>query len=494
MTDAAEAEFERALGLHQAGDPARALAGYDRALTLNPNHAVAWLNRGAALRSLGRLEDAVASYNRAVAIRPDYAQAYSNRGNVLLDLQRMDDAVESFDRAIALKPDLAEAWSNRANALNSLRQFEEAVDSAGRALALNPVFATAHYYRGNAFYGLGQTADALSSYDAAIAMAPGHADAHWNKALCLLLTGDFARGWELYEWRLRGEQGRRKRLQFPQIPGLGRAAVQDKSVLLQNEQGIGDQIMFASMIPDLAADAASVTSVCDPRMLPLLRNSIPNVDFVASSGAHRLDAAEFDTVFALGSLGRLYRGEANTFPRTPYLKPRDGAVAAWSERLGAKTTRLRVGLSWRGGTPATDTEARSLNLMDLRPLLDLADVEFVSLQYGEAGAEVRTINANLTRPVRIFPAADIDDFEQLAALVLNLDLVVSVQTALIHLSGAIGAPCLVLTPFAPQWRYGASGPAMPWYGSVRLLRQPRAGDWTSVIGEAAQALSEGASA
>ena len=192
--------------------------------------------------------------------------------------------------------------------------------------------------------------------------------------------------------------------------------------------------------------------------------------------------ADIDIVLAMGSLGRLFRTDAAQFTGQPYLKPSPAAQAAWAERLGPRDDRLRVGLSWRGGLATTRRGSRSLSLDQLTPILDLPGCEFVSLQYGDVSAELAG------RPVRAFAPDATHDLDDLAALAAELDVVVSVQTALVHLCGAIGQDCLTLIPHNAEWRYGASGPSMPWYRSVRLLRQDRAGGWEPVVAQAAEAI------
>ena len=213
-------------------------------------------------------------------------------------------------------------------------------------------------------------------------------------------------------------------------------------------------------------------------------------DLAIATDATRLEPEAFDLVIPAGSLGRLFRNDATQFPGTPYLRPQPQTTELWRSRLGPPTTSLRVGLSWRGGVFGTGQNARSLDLTALTPLLCRDDCEFVSLQYGDAAADVDTINGDLPRPIRRFPTADIDDFEDLAGLVLALDVIVSVQTALVHLAGAVGAPTLALIPFAPEWRYGQTGAAMPWYDSVELFRQPQPGDWASVLRSVGGALDQ----
>ncbi|MCW5759314.1 MAG: hypothetical protein KIS90_06065 [Phenylobacterium sp.] len=309
-----------------------------------------------------------------------------------------------------------------------------------------------------------------------------------------LQLGDFG-GWADYEARF----GIRR---FPETAGAqvtaalsgalttspSADALAGRRVLLLGEQGIGDQVMFAGMIPDLQAVAASVTCVCEPRLVRLFRAAFPGASFAGPAEA-QVRRSGIDRVVAMGSLGSAFRRTRADFPGRPYLTPSDAARARWAERLGPRTTRLRVGVSWRGGLPNTRRDQRSLALEQLAPVLGLPDCEVVSLQYGDAAAEIAAANASLSRPIRAFAATDLNDFDDLAGLVSNLDLVVSVQTALVHLAGGLGRPCLTLVPFNAEWRYMAAGETMPWYGSVRLLRQAGPGAWGPVIEAAAAAVA-----
>ena len=244
--------------------------------------------------------------------------------------------------------------------------------------------------------------------------------------------------------------------------------------------------MFAGMIPDLARIAAGVTCVCEPRLLRLFQGSFPGVTFVHPSGA-RVDA---DLLLAMGSLGAAFRPTESSFPGAAYLKPPEAGRAQWAARLGPPTKRLRVGLSWRGGAASTRRRARSVDLQAFNPALDQEDCEFISLQYGDVQAEIEAANADRRSPIRWFPPQDMSDFADLAGLVANLDIVVSVQTAAVHLAGGLGKPCLVLLPADPEWRYMRRGETMPWYGSVRLIRQATPGDWTNVLDRAAARVSQ----
>lgn len=546
--------FQAAVGRHRAGDLAGAVDLYRRAIALEPRHAFAHGNLGAALRGLGQAAAAIASYDAALALRPDYTDALSNRGNALQDLQRFDAALASFqaalaqkpddpvirnnigalllrlddpaaalshiDAAIARQPDHATAHFNRGAALRALNRTDEAVLAYDRAIALQPTYVEAlvnrgdallalgrldaartsldqavalkpdevgaRYNRGNLLLELGEVDAALAEFDAAIALDPGHETARWNRGITRLRHGDFARGWEDYDrrWALPAHVEVSSGLVTPALRerldlNLRPEDLVGRRVLVVSEEAIGDVVMFASLLPDLLAVAGQVTLLCERRLHRLMAGSFPHLALLGPRDAIAL--ADHDLILAIGSLAPLYRRSAEAFPRVAYLSASEATRGHWRDWLGPRTTRLRIGLSWRGGTALTGGMRRSIPLAELAPLLDRPDCEVVSLQYGDHAAEIAAVNDSLVRPLRTVPTGAIEDFEDLAGLVQSLDLVVSVQTALVHVAGAVGAPCLAMVPAQTSWRYGTGAKTMPWYGSVRLFRKADDQPWSTVI-------------
>ncbi len=476
-----------------ANRPEAALIWFERSLALNPLQPAVLTDMGNALAKLDRPSVAIDAFDRALQVEPTYLPALNNRAGQRLDLKDAQGALEDADRALALNPQLGPALRFRARALLMLDRAGEGLQSIEAAEALQPDNPDNASIRAAIETAQGRFADAAASLDRAVALEPDNANYLQSRAYARLRLRDFTGGWADHEhrWRAPGFRANsRGPVSLDLIPrlatGVSRADLTGKRVLVVGEQGVGDQIMFGSLLPDLQADAAAVTCVTNPRMQSLFETSFPGVDNRAEIDGLR--AGDFDVLLGMASLAPVYRGAATDFPGRPYLRARDEIVAGWRQRLGEKTTRLRVGVSWRGGADITQSTARSMTLETLRPLLERADCQFVNLQYGGVQAEVEAFNATLPQPILNFPREDIENFEALAGLVANLDLVVSVQTTIIHLSGAIGAPCLVMLPFIPEWRYGAEGDTMPWYSSVRLLRQPARGAWEPVIAAVGAAL------
>lgn len=480
----ASAAFQEGADHARAGRWVDAAAAFRRALALSPDWFAAEANLGVALRSLGEAEAAVAAYDRALALRPGDVAVLRNRANALVDRatrlrteERPAEALACLDDALAATPDDLNAQRHRANVLIDLGRYDDALVQLDAVLAREPI-PDAFIRKGLTLQRQGRHAEALAVFDQAGEIA----DARFFRSLSLLALGRFADGWRQFErrWDAGSAVG------FGQVtPALRarltrhptRAALAGRRLLVVGEQGVGDVLMFASVLPDVLADGAEVSLLCEPRLRRLFAASFDRLRLVEDAP----DPAAFDHVLAIGSLCAAYRQAPADFPGRPYLKPSPAAREAAARRLGPRAKRLRVGLSWRGGVKLTGANERSIPLAQLAPLLALPDVEFVSLQYGDQDdAEAAG--------VRVLDPATLSDFDDLAATVLEMDRIVSVQTALIHLAGALGAPALVMVPHAAEWRYGAEGEATPWYGSVRLIRQAADRDWSSVIARVAEDL------
>jgi len=465
-----------------------------RALLSDPQDFEAHMGLATALMAAQRFVEAEHHAREALAIRA-YAPSAVRTLASLLQLQgRHAEALAFAEEVTGVDMDHGEGWMARADSLANLGRQQDAYNCYQVAMRDGAVAFEALVKIGLMLAQLGHGGPAIQAFDAALSLNPEATEPRYQRGVLRLALGDFAQGWDDYEARWRSDRflaGGRGIVPRPLVTMLAlnpsSETLAGRRVLVMGEQGVGDQLMFASMIPDLARTAASVECVCEPRLVRLLSASFEGVSVLAPRDA-KIDTDLIDTLLAMGSLGSAFRRDPKAFPGAPYLRPRPEVRERWAERLGPKTRRLRVGVSWRGGVAATRTHARSLSLQQLSPVLDLADCEFVSLQYGDVAAEVAAFNAGRDNPIRVFPREEIDDFEDLAGLAANLDLVVSVQTALVHLCGAIGQTCLTLVPHTPEWRYGASGPTMPWYGSVRLFRQQQHGAWGPAIADVAAAV------
>ena len=461
-----------------------ALAGYDAAIALWPGFYEAVSNRAEVLSRLGRLDAALAGMDTALALRPS-AEAHRNRGAMLTQLRRLDEAMAAYDVALALDPANAQAHGDRANVLNDLGRATEALAAADRALALSPERADSHNSRGVALYSLGRLEPALASYERALALAPDFPEAHLNRALAWLRTGDLAAGFEEYRWRWRHREAERPPIRCPEWEGESLAG---KRLVVWAEQGYGDTLQFIRFVPQLVDLGARVTVLVDKPLRPLITASLPGVEVVDWLPGD----ADFDAQVAMLCLPRLLGVTLQTIPAPiPYLAVDADAAAAWAARLAALPGR-KVGLVWAGAARRHNPSAsavdarRSLRLSQLAPLAAAPGVQFISLQIGEPAAEI----ADAPSGLRLVDwTAEIGDFADTAALVAGLDLVITVDTSVAHLVGALGRPVWILSRFDGCWRWLQDRDDSPWYPTARLFRQPSPGAWGPVIASLAAALA-----
>ena len=491
----------------RAGDFAAAAEWLGRAIAIAPDRATAHNDLAGALRHLGSREAALASYDRAVAVNPRYAEAYNNRGVLLNELHRWEEAVASYDRAIELRPEYAKAHCNRGLPLEHLHRLTDALDSYERAIAIDPKFATAHVNRGNVLRQLQRPVDAIESCDRALTLRPDDAPAHLNKAMALLAAGNLADGWREYEWRWRDPSNSLsnslRRVDGPRWQG--HEPLVGKTLLIHSEQGLGDTLQFCRFVPTLIARGAEVIFEA-PRPLASLLESLdaapihpeapPATALPGAAHAHgtlrllRPDETppHVDYHCPLLSLPLTLGTTLDSIPsHVPYLRPPSDRQSAWRERLGPRA-KPRVGLVWSGGLrpeqPATWSvnQRRNIPLRLLAPLAH-AGIEFYSLQKGQpAEAEfAEAVAAHWAGPALIDLTHLLADFADTAALVDELDLVISVDTSTAHLAGALGKPVWILDRFDTCWRWLLGRADSPWYPSARIYRQKRLGDWSSVV-------------
>lgn len=467
-----------------------ALASANRALALRADFVDALNNRGNALAALDQPAEALASFERALTLQSGFAQGWSNRACVLRDLGRPADALASCDQAIALQPNYADAWSNRANALSDLNRPEDAQASYQRAIELAPALADAWNNLGLTLVDLNQHAQALHSYEHALTLNPGFAEAHWNESLCLLQMGRLAEGWQKYEWRWERNRIKAGKRTLAESLWLGDFPIAGKTILLHAEQGLGDTLQFCRYAAMVSTLGARVLLEVPSELMRLLSN-LQGVDELIEQGQ---PLPRFDCHCPLLSLPLAFKTDLGTIPAgTPYLHPDAQAAQRWAQRIGNDALgALKVGLVWAGGNRPHVAELRkndarrSIALDTLRPLFDVPQVQFYSLQKGPAALQLAQ------RPElgpRIIDYTDeLVDFADTAALVANLDLVISVDTAVAHLAGAMNRPVWILNRLDTCWRWMLERKDSPWYPSAQLFRQPALGEWTSVVSSVREAL------
>lgn len=466
--------------LHQSGDAAGAIEMLQRAVAASPAVPLYYSNLGEMLRLSGRFDDAVAAGQRAVALHPGYAHALNNLGIAYYDRREYEQAAECYRRALARDPSFAEAHNNLGNAYRTMHKLEESIACFDRALRLRPNYVDAVANQASALHLIGRIDDAIAAYRKAIAMQPMHANAHSGVGLLYLMNGDFAEGWYEYEWRFRSTE-----LTTPPFPGAvwGGESLQGRRILVHSEQGFGDALQFCRYLPLLRERGATVFLRVPPPLKPLLAESMPWVE-ISSDAKAPLPA--YDCHCALLSLPHRMETRLETIPATvPYLRAPEEALRRWAERIPAAPGELKVGIVWAGSKLHVNDLNRSIALSAWGPLLELEGVRFFSLQVGVEAGQVA--DAPGRKVTDLSPL--LTDYAETGAAVEQLDLVISVDTSVVHLSGALAKPTWVLLPWVPDWRWLRDREDSPWYPTARLFRQPARFAWEPVMARVAQELA-----
>jgi tetratricopeptide (TPR) repeat protein len=504
---------------------------YDRALAVRPNFFQGWCNRGVALERMGRLEEAIASYDRALALRADLTAAHANRGNALAALGRHQAAVDSFDRALATTPDFPELHLNRGNSLTRLGRHEQALASYDRALASRPDMAEAEFGRGIVFRDQTRFEDAVQCFDRAIELnrndavrglfhshraealnllgrfeeafadvsrclevAPNDDEALYAVSLIELLHGRWREAWPKYERRIALKVGFPEGYSPPPWAAWRGERLRNELLVLRGEQGLGDHVLFSCFGAHLARLGYRIALWTKPSLEPLLR-TVPGVERVVSDIAALEGTSELRWTSMMSVPGIL--------DITPETVPRNGSfltadpdrVAAWRERLGSQG--FKIGIAWQNAGASHLDKLRSVPLREFAALSDIPGVRLISLQKGRGVEEIPAVGFG-ERLETLGDSFDADGgaFLDSAAVMMNLDLIVTPCNAIAHLAGALGRPTFVALMHVPEWRWLLDRDDSPWYPATRLFRQSRAGDWPDVfarIADAAGALAAQAS-
>ncbi len=455
--------------LQAQGKLNEAVQCYRHAIALKPDYAEAHNNLGVALAAQGKVEEAIARYRCALIADPALADAHNNLGIALANQGHILDAMICYHRAISLKSNFAEAFCNLGNAFESTDELNEAMVCFEHALTLKPDFAMACNNLGNALLKQNKLEAALAQYERALALKPDYAEAAHGKVFTklLLMDGDFGAGLQSYEgrWKTPDQTPMRS---YPRPLWRGEPLGSGK-LLLWGEQGVGDEILFAGLVPDVLRAGIRCALDCDPRLKPVFARSFPEVEVVSGCEAGKDVAAHLPT----GSLLSLYRRSALDFAATksPYLLP---DLQRWNElRSRYRDGRKLVGIAWHTNNKRSGRQ-RSIALQLLRPLLERSDIRWVSLQYGS--------HDNLPESLLVDRSIDqLIDMDAFAAQVAAMDLVITIDNSTAHLAGALGVPVWVLLPFVPDWRWFRTREDSVWYPCARLFRQPHPGDWGSVL-------------
>ncbi len=508
------------------GSRGEAIAHIERAIAVRSSAPEFHITLGNVLTDERRYEDALREYQTALALDPGSAAATANIARVLHEQGHYREAEEVFRLSLREEPQLGDAHANYAGTLLSLGKYAEAEQAARAALEINRrslpalmMLATALVEQGRLDEALAAAREAetidggnatvlrwLGAYEMAFradlgaaerllekakAGDPGNPAIHINLARLLLIQERFEQGWEEYEWRKRESVRAHVYTELPYREWEGQS-LEGKALLVNGEQGLGDEIMFASCLAEIAANARRCVLFCNRRLEPLFRRSFPFAEVIG--GSNRTEQDRFPVVegidyqVAAGSLPRFLRRRAADFPRhAGYLRADPAKVDAWRARLSSLGAGPKIGLSWKGGTPLSDATRRTLSLESFDRILSKPAAHWVSLQFGDCEAERRAFAARTGRVLHHWQEA-IDDLDETAALMSALDLRITVCNTQVHLSGGLGLAVWVLAPQFPDWRYGYSGEGMAWYPQARLIRQSAAGDWQGPLAELERSL------
>ena len=465
-------------GLKLAADARRS---YERALDLHPSNPRYIYNVGLTFFDQEQFEEAGERFQRCLSIQPRVPEAHNNSAVCLLKLQNPLLALHHADTAVQLKPDYAEAWSNRGNALHDLRRHEEALASYDRSIELKPDYAEAWSNRGNTLNVLRQHVEALASYDRSIELKPDYGDAYWNKSLDLLRIGDFDQGWQLYEWRWRYDKFTSTQRHFSQPLWLGDTPLEGRTLLLHSEQGYGDSIQFCRYTRLVKRLGAKVVLEVEPPLVELF-TTLEGVDEVVGKGKMLSD---FDYHCPLLSLPLALKTVVATIPHdVPYLHVSRAKREQWTRHLSLSRDKPSVGIVWSGDPKHKNDHNRSIRLETMRKVFS-EKLNWFCLQRDVLQEDRPFLEAAGIRD----HTAKLKDFSDTAGLISHLDLVISVDTSVAHLAGALGKPVWVLLPYVPDFRWMWDREDSPWYPSMRLFRQSTGGDWDTVISRINQELT-----
>lgn len=469
---------------------------YRTASELNPANPGFHCNLGAALQESGSLNEAILSYKKAVRLDPDYAMAYSNLGSALQESGKLNEAITIYKKVLSFKPDFVMAYCNLGSAFHESGLLNEARACYKTAIELDPEYSMAYSNLGTVLQELGYIDEAMENYDKAIVKNPHEPVAHKNKSIALLLKENFTEGWHEYEWRLQTKDHKLRDFQKPIWDG---SPLNGKSILVHAEQGFGDTIQFVRYLPMVKALGGHVIFECHNRLIRLLENC-KGIDMILGRSSTTVPKVCFDFHIPLLSLPGLFGTTLDSIPSDiPYVTADSRLVEKWRKILH-HDSNIKIGIVWSGNPSFKNNHNRSCSLSDFAALAEIPGLSFYSLQKGPTSVE------NSNAPVLKFTDLKnelkvvIDcnnDFADTAAVISNLDLIISTDTAVVHLAGTMGKPVWTLLHAAPDWRWWLKRTDSPWYpcpngisgqAGMRLFRQKRLNDWAGVFDQVKKAL------
>ncbi len=491
--------YSLANALREQGKLEKATEAYQQVIQIQPNHADAYNNLGTVFINQDRIDDAIEAYQQAIRIQPNQGEAYYNLGNAFHSQERMEEAIEAYQKAIQIQPNRVEAYNNLGVVLIDQEKLEESVQIYQKTLEIQPNYADAYNNLGNALREQGKLEESIRIFQKATHLQPNHAEAHNNLAMMLLLKGNFENGWKQYEWRCQCDNFPFEKRDFPQ-PFWEGTDLNDKSILVWTEQGIGDEIMFTSILPDLLNMNANIIVESDRRMVSLFQRSFPKIQFIPRQNPpnSQLLNTTIDYQVPIGSLGKWLRIDENSFilNRNTYLcacpKKTSRKRKEYQELANGK---ILIGISWKStGINQRHTytkKKKSTPLEYWQPLLAQRNCYFINLQYGNVKQELNEFQKHTD--LKIYQDEEIDSLSSLddfAAQISALDLVISTSNTTVHLAGALGKQVWTLLPHIPDWRWTLEREDTLWYPRMRLFRQHRIGDWSKAFQQVKLALEQ----
>ncbi|MBL7185327.1 MAG: tetratricopeptide repeat protein [Phycisphaerae bacterium] len=481
--DLVEAHDHLGAVLSAQGRCDEAVESYEQAIRLDPDHADSYNNLAITLGIQGRFDEAVTNYKQAISLEPDLADAHYNLANILRERGRCAEAIAGYRRAIGLRADHAEAYNNLSRALKECGNFTEAIENCEKAIALKPDFAEAHNNLGLLLRAQGQHAETIANFEKAIQIKPGYANAHWNYSLALLSCGRFAEGWEQYKWRRRAGLGAILDSQRHDPASWDGSPFTGKRLLIRYEQGMGDNLQFVRYAPRVKARGGTVIFETLRPLLGLLEG-FDGIDELMEAAPDGEPTVEFDVDAFVLDLPGILGTTVETIPaEVPYLYAGRTKVENWRDRLAGDD--FKVGIVWAGSPKHTDDSNRSCRFEHFKPLAEIKSVRLIGLQRCDPAAQAEQVRGKMPF---VNLGDEFEDFTDTAAVIENLDMVISVDTAVLHLAGAMGKKVWGLLPFDADWRWMLERSDSPWYPTMRLFRQVAAGDWGTVFSSVADEL------
>ena len=487
--DYAEAYNTMGFSMEKQEQYADAIENYKKAIQFKPDFVEAYNHLGVVLNAQERSAEAIENYKQALRLDPDYAEVYNNLGIALKDQEQFSEAIANFEQAIRLEPDFAEAYYNLANSLRDEARCTEAIQNYRQAVRFKPDFAEAYNHLGvvlNAQGGYAEVIEndeAIENYRRALQIDPNFAEAHWNLSLVLLRTGRLTEGWKEYEWRLNPELDITTYPHCYEKPRWDGSCFKSKRLLVHYEQGLGDTLHFVRYLPMVKARGGTVILEVRKPLYRLLQG-FPGVDELIEASFDNKPAVKFDYHVSLMDLPKIFATTLETIPaEVPYIHACPTKAEYWRKKLASAD--FKVGIVWAGSPTHGNDRYRSCTLKYFAPLTKIDGVRLYGLQKGEAAAQAEEMADEMAITNL---GTEFEDFTDTAAAIENLDLVISVDTSVLHLAGAMGKPVWVLLPFAPEWRWMLNRQDSLWYPTMKLLRQKKWGQWEPVFQRAAEEL------